>query len=208
MGLPKTITTERRADGDREPRAVRYPAKDLLRIVFGVIWLVDAVLKWQPGFHRGYMDQLMGQAQGQPGWLHGWFQFWINLQHPHPYVWAYLVAALETLIALALIFGFARKLTYVGAIVLSLLIWATAEGFGGPYTAGTSDVGTAIIYALVFAGLLLLNDYDGPAHYSVDRYLEARWSWWWHVAEVRRPVDKAVPYPVDLTSAAGQHRDA
>ena len=61
------------------------------------------------------------------------------------------------LIAVALIMGFARKLTYLSAIAFSLLIWATAEGFGGPYTAGASDIGTAIIYAVVFAGLLAIS---------------------------------------------------
>jgi hypothetical protein len=42
------------------------------------------------------------------------------------------VALVETLIAMALTFGFARKLTYTSAAVCSLLIWATAEGVGGP----------------------------------------------------------------------------
>jgi len=84
------------------------------------------------------------------------------------------VAVVETLIALALIFGFARKLTHISAIVFSLLIWATAEGFGGPYTSGAADIGTAIIYALVFASLLVLNAQCGPARYSVDAWIERR----------------------------------
>ena len=78
---------------------------------------------------------------------------------PHLTFFAYLIAVVETLIALALIAGFARKITYSAAIVFSLLIWATAEGFGGPYTSGASDVGTAIIYAVVFAALLALSYY-------------------------------------------------
>jgi len=130
--------------------------KTAIRVTFGVIWPIDAILKWLPGFRSGYMDELMGQSDGQPGWLHGWFSFWINLQHPRVTFFAYLVAVVETLIALALITGFARKLTYAAAIVFSLLIWSTAEGFGGPYTSGSADIGTAIIYALVFAGLQLL----------------------------------------------------
>lgn len=84
----------------------------------------------------GYMDEIRGAADGQPAWLHGWFTFWINLQAPRATFFAYLVAVIETAIALALIFGFARKLSYISAIVLSLLIWAMAEGFGGPYTSG------------------------------------------------------------------------
>ena len=161
--------------------------KDALRIAFGVIWLIDATLKWLPGFRAGYMSTIMGEAQSQPGWLQPWFHFWIRLQHPEAVFLAYLVAVVETLIALALIAGFARKLTYMSAIVFSLLIWATAEGFGGPYTSGASDIGTAIIYAVVFAGLLALSYYAGPARYSADYYLEKKIGWWWRVAEMRRP---------------------
>jgi len=161
--------------------------KDALRITFGVIWLIDATLKWLPGFRAGYMSTIMGEAQSQPGWLQPWFHFWIRLQHPEAVFLAYLVAVVETLIALALIAGFARKLTYMSAIVFSLLIWATAEGFGGPYTSGASDIGTAIIYAVVFAGLLTLSYYAGPARFSADYYLEQKISWWWRVAETRHP---------------------
>src|SRR5215831_1888032 len=146
--------------------------KTALRIGFGVIWLIDAVLKWLPGFRSDYMDTLMGQAQGQPGWLKPWFDFWINLQHPQAALFAYLVAVIETLIALALITGFARKLTYGAAIVFSLLIWGTAEGFGGPYTSGASDIGTAVIYALVFTALLGFAYYHGTAEFSLDYHLE------------------------------------
>ena len=157
-----------------------------LRVAFGVIWLIDAVLKWLPGFRSGYMDQLMGQADGQPGWLGPWFRFWINLQHPRATFFEYLVALAETLIAIAVITGFARKLTYTAAIVFSLLIWSTAEGFGGPYTSGASDIGTAVIYAVVFAALLGFAYYEGTSKYSADAYLEARISWWHRVAEVGR----------------------
>ena len=158
--------------------------KTVLRVGFGVIWLIDAVLKWLPGFRKDYMDTIMGQADGQPGWLKPWFRWWIDLQHPHPAFFAYLVAVVETLVALAIIAGFARKLTYSAAIVFSLLIWSTAEGFGGPYTSGASDVGTAIIYAVVFAALLLFSYYQGPSRHSVDYYLEQRINWWHRIAEV------------------------
>jgi len=167
--------------------------KDTLRITFGAIWLIDATLKWLPGFRAGYMSTIMGEAQGQPGWLQPWFNFWIRVQHPDAMFLAYLVAAIETLIALALIAGFARKLTYISAIAFSLLIWATAEGFGGPYTAGASDIGTAIIYAVVFAGLLTLSYYGGPSRFSADYYLEQKISWWWRVAETRRPAPAQAP---------------
>src|SRR5713101_2663888 len=168
-------------------RAPNWP-KDALRISFGIIWLIDAVLKWLPGFRSGYMGMIMGQAQDQPGWLKGWFDFWINLQHPRAVFFAYLVAVTETLIAIAVIAGFARKITYISAAAFSVLIWATAEGFGGPYTSGSADIGTAVIYAVVFLCLLALSAYAGPARYSADYYLEKKISWWQKVAEVRSPV--------------------
>lgn len=193
-----------------EPQVKSMWPKDALRISFGLIWLIDAILKWLPGFRSDYMSTIMGTAQGQPGWLRPWFDFWINLQHPRTNLFVDLVATAETLIALALIFGFARKLTYIAAAIFSVLIWATAEGFGGPYTSGASDIGTGIIYAVVFVGLLALSYYAGPARWSVDYYLEKRISWWWWVAEMRRPAP-AQPQPVpalpaERRSAEGQHR--
>jgi len=175
--------------------------KDVLRIAFGVIWLIDAALKWLPGFRATYMSVIMAEAQGQPSWLQPWFHFWIRFQHPDAMLLAYLAAVIETLIALALIAGFARKLTYLSAIAFSLLIWGTAEGFGGPYTSGASDIGTAIIYAVVFAGLLVLSYYAGPVRYSADYYLEKKISWWWRIAETRRPAPAEALAPAGVAPA-------
>jgi uncharacterized membrane protein YphA (DoxX/SURF4 family) len=177
------------------PRSFPSWPKYALRFTFGMIWLIDAALKWLPGFRSGYMGMISGAGQGQPGWLKPWFSFWTNLQSPHPTVYAYLVAVLETLVALAILFGVARKVSYFAAAAFSVVIWAAAEGFGGPYASGASDIGTAIIYALVFMCLLTLAIYTGPDTYSVDHYLEKRISWWWKVAEFGRPVQQQ-PAPV------------
>jgi len=112
---------------------------------------------------------------------------------------------IESLIAVALIAGFARKFTYISAALFSVLVWATAEGFGGPYMSGSSDIGTAIIYALVFVGLLALSAYAGPARYSADYYIEQRVSWWWKVAEMGRPTVHE-PAGVSLASTSELRR--
>jgi uncharacterized membrane protein YphA (DoxX/SURF4 family) len=177
--------------------------KYALRFTFGGIWLIDAVLKWLPGFRAGYSGMISGAGQGQPGWLGPWFSFWTNLQSPHPAFYAYLVAVLETLVALAVLFGVARKVSYLAAAGFSVVIWAAAEGFGGPYASGASDIGTAIIYALVFMCLLTLSAYTGPDTYSVDHYLEQKISWWWKIAEFRNPArQQLVPVtPATVTPA-------
>lgn len=161
-----------------------------VRIGFGVVWLIDASLKWLPGFRSSVVGTIRGAAAGQPLWLHGWFAFWINLLAPRAMLFAYLMAVIETGIALALILGFARKLTYLLSIAFTLMLWATAEGFGGPYASGASDIGTAIIYALVFVALLVIDAGSEPSRYTLDARLARRWPWWHRVAEVgRRPID-------------------
>jgi plastocyanin len=44
--------------------------KYALRITFGGIWLIDAVLKWLPGFRSGYMDSIK-VINADPGTAHG-----------------------------------------------------------------------------------------------------------------------------------------
>ena len=174
-------------------------AKDLFRIAFGVIWLIDGFFKWRPGFRKEFLGMVHDAGQGQPGWLHWFFGLNYSIISPHPHPWAYGVAALETLIGLALIFGFARKLTYIVAAITGLGIWAVAEGFGGPYSSSSTDIGAAVMYAVVALGLLALNYEAGPSRFSVDYLLEQRTPWWHKVAEVegrrRKPVPVGSPQP-------------
>jgi uncharacterized membrane protein YphA (DoxX/SURF4 family) len=157
---------------------------DLFRIGFGLIWAIDAGFKWQSGFRQGFMGMVMQEGQGQPGWLHFWFHFWVTLQHPDAMFWAYLTAVVETVVAVSLIFGFARKYLYIIGALFSVTIWGTAEGFGGPYGADSTDIGAAVMYAVVFMGLLALNHEGGPSRFSVDYLIEQRVSWWHRIAEV------------------------
>jgi nitrite reductase (NO-forming) len=98
---------------------------------------------------------------------------------------AYATAGTETIIAVGLITGFARKSIYVLGAGYTLLLWATGEGFGGPYQSGSTDIGAAIIYTFVFAALLMMAR-SGPDPYSIDFHLEQRIPWWYRVAEVSR----------------------
>jgi uncharacterized membrane protein YphA (DoxX/SURF4 family) len=87
----------------------------------------------------------------------------------NPHFFAYLTAATETALAVFLIFGFLTNLTCIVGILWSLAIWAIPEGFGGPYKPGDStDVGTALLYALMFAVLLAI---AAGRYYAVDRAL-------------------------------------
>jgi uncharacterized membrane protein YphA (DoxX/SURF4 family) len=124
-----------------------------LRIAFGFVWAIDAWFKWQPSFLNGLSDMLSSMAQGQPAWAKAWIELWIHIVNINPHLFAILVAIIETYIAISLIFGFFTRITLIGSIVFSLLLWSIGEGFGGPYTAGSTDIGCAIMYAFVAVAL-------------------------------------------------------
>ncbi|WP_139061425.1 DoxX family protein [Sulfobacillus thermosulfidooxidans] len=169
--------------GPNDPtRKYRQKLVGGLRIVFGVFWLIDARLKWSPAFFHEYVGLLKAAAVGQPPWLQPWFHGWIALVSPHPDVWAVLTALIETVTALGLIFGFAQKLGYLIGSLFSLAIWSTAEGFGGPYTPGATDIGTSIIYFLVFVYLAAMQYMEGLPAYSLDRWIIAHWTPWRKIA--------------------------
>ncbi|HEX7734217.1 MAG TPA: hypothetical protein VF458_05130 [Ktedonobacteraceae bacterium] len=82
---------------------------------------------------------------------------------------ARLEAATETALAVCLLLGLFSNLISVIGILLALGIWSIPEGFGGPYQPGQStDIGTALPYALLF-GMLLVT--SAGRSYSLDQWL-------------------------------------
>jgi len=157
---------------------------ELLRLTFGVVWLIDAYLKWQPAFIGAYGSNAADGAKGQPGWLRPWFRFWRHLVDRDPHLLAYATAVVESLIAVGLILGFARRTVYIGGILWSLAIWTIPEGFGGSFVAGATDIGTAIMYALVFGVLYTLESLPTlTGAWSLDHKVERLAPWWRILAE-------------------------
>ncbi|MGH7937551.1 MAG: multicopper oxidase domain-containing protein, partial [Bryobacteraceae bacterium] len=67
--------------------------------------VIDAYLKWLPGFAAHYVGYLQNAANGQPGWLTPWFRFWIHLVAPHSEFFIYATWLIETAIAIGLLLG-------------------------------------------------------------------------------------------------------
>jgi nitrite reductase (NO-forming) len=95
----------------------------------------------------------------------------------------YGTGILEISLGAALVLGLFRKLAYVVGLILSLLIWAVPEGFGGPYGPGSTDIGTGIVYSFVFLSLIIINAMSGTSKYSLDYLIESRLPSWKRVAE-------------------------
>ncbi|MBI3572468.1 DoxX family protein [Candidatus Kaiserbacteria bacterium] len=148
-----------------------------LRIVFGAVWFIDASFKWSPAFINNLTQYLTEGAQGQPALVQAWIHLWVQGVSIDPHFFAIVVAIAETAIAVGLLFGFLTEIAIAGGILMTLVIWSTAEGFGGPYAAGSTDIGAAIIYAIVFAALWLGRCWR---HYSIDSFLKNKipWLYW------------------------------
>ena len=144
----------------------------IARIIFGLVYVVAATLKWQPQFQNTFVQQISAVSDGQPAPIQAWISFWTHLVSINPLLFARIEATTETTIAVFLIFGIFSNLTSIVGIFLSLGIWSTAEGFGGPYIPGHStDIGTAFPYAILFAVLLFLS---AGRYYGVDQWLTSK----------------------------------
>ncbi len=143
----------------------------VLRIVFGLVWLIDASFKWNPAFLNNFTDYLTSGAQDQPALVQAWINLWVNGVSIDPHFFAIIVAISESAIAIGLLFGLFTEIAIAGGIAMTLVIWSTAEGFGGPYAAGSTDIGTAIIYAIVFIALWLGRCWR---YYSIDSALRRK----------------------------------
>lgn len=153
-------------------RATTYAA---IRISFGLVWAIDAAFKWQPSFISGFSSYLTGALAGQPAPVQVWIKFWIEIVNVDPVLFAHIVAISETALAASLIFGIFTNAAYLGGTLLCFVIWSTAEGLGGPYTAGSTDIGTAVIYIFVF---VLLYVSRAGLTLSVDGFLTPRLGRW------------------------------
>ena len=159
--------------------------KTVLRVGFGLIWLIDGGLKFAPGLVAAFPGMVAAAGAGQPAWLAPWFSFWSAQASANPALWVYATGALEVAVGLGLVLGFMRKVTYIGGAILSMFIWGVPEGFGGPYGPGSTDIGGGIVYAMAFLMLIIINAMCGTSQYSLDHAIEMRWPKWATVAEFR-----------------------
>ena len=144
----------------------------IARIIFGLVWVVAATLKWQPQFQNTFLDQVTAARDGQPVPIQAWLSFWARLVSTNPLLFARIEATTESAIALLLILGIFSNLTAIVGILLSLGIWSIPEGFGGPSIPGQStDIGTGFPYAILFAVFLLLS---AGRYYGLDSWLTPR----------------------------------
>src|SRR5437667_11327454 len=77
----------------------------IARIIFGLVWIVAALLQWLPQFQNTFVAQVAAAKAGQPGFIEAWISFWANLVSVNPLFFARMLATTVTVIVAFSIFG-------------------------------------------------------------------------------------------------------
>lgn len=143
-----------------ENASSRYtPDQDLafavLRIGFGMIWAINTYLQANRPYINQFLHSIIVRERGQPTIVQAYMDAVVRaVSAVGPHEVAIATVILDGLLALSLITGIGlRPLARIG-VVYSLFLWSTVGGLGGPYVAGATDPGTAIVYALTFFTIL------------------------------------------------------
>ncbi len=159
------VSVRGQADGPRPDGVLAYgePAgRQVLRIGFGLLWLVDAILLAQPGMAAGLPSQVIGpSAASSPGWVRHLASWAGTAWSYHPIQIGSAALWIQAGIALWLFaapHGLSSRLAGLAGMTWGLVAWVFGESFGGIFAPGLSWLsgapGAALLY--VVAGALLV----------------------------------------------------
>lgn len=155
-----------------DPAATSPPAVRLLRLGFGLLWLLDGILQGQAAMPLGMPLRIMEPAAaGSPRWVHDLVHFAASTWIEHPVTAAAAAVWIQVGIGLALLVappGAWSRLAGATAAGWGLVVWVFGEAFGGVLARGDSWLfgapGAAALY--VVAGVLVAlpeRAWQGPA---------------------------------------------
>jgi cytochrome oxidase Cu insertion factor (SCO1/SenC/PrrC family) len=149
-----------------EPRG-----RQLIRIGFGVLWILDGLLQAQPAMPLGLATNVTEpSADGAPGWVRGLVDFAAQGWTYHPVNAAAAAVWIQIGIGIWLVTaarGPWSRLGGLASVGWGLVVWIFGEAFGGIFTPGLSWLfgapGAALLYAVAGA-LIALPDraWAGP----------------------------------------------
>ncbi len=156
--VPGPRTSFRPAAGElaAEPRG-----RQVLRIGFGVLWLLDGLLQAQPAMPLGLATNVtQPAADGSPGWVRGLVDFAATGWTYHPVSAAAAAVWIQVGIGIWLLTaarGPWSRLGGLASVGWGLAVWIFGEAFGGIFAPGLSWLfgapGAALLYAV--AGALI-----------------------------------------------------
>jgi cytochrome oxidase Cu insertion factor (SCO1/SenC/PrrC family) len=142
--------------GGRRSGSLEHPARRLLRIGFGLLWILDGVLQVQSGMVLG-MPTLVVQpaAVGSPGWVVRLVNDGLSVWNRHPVPAATAVVWIQVGIGVLLLVsprGQLSQLAGVASVAWGVLVWVFGEAFGGIFGPGSSWLFGAPGAVLLYCG--------------------------------------------------------
>ena len=125
-----------------------------IRIAFGVIWLIDGLLEWQPADFHNFLQLITAVGQGQPAPLASVIAAGQSVVAINPILANGLLAALETAIGLSLITNTLSRLALRISVAVAAMIWIFGQGLGMVFMPGATDIQSGPLYVLVSLMLL------------------------------------------------------
>ncbi len=134
-----------------------------VRILFGLIWLINTWLQLDPAYSAHFLSTFNADwVAGQPAWIASYGHWMAQMvQQLGAQRVAGATIALDALLTVSLITGMGLPWLAGVGVVYNLWLWSTVGGFGGPYTQGATDPGTAVIYALCFLYVIWTRSWEG-----------------------------------------------
>ncbi len=150
---------------DRRRVAPEPPARRMLRIGFGVLWVIDGLLQLQQAMPLGMPPNVLRPAaSNSPEWVQRLVGFGVEAWTRHPTsaaasaVWIQVGIGLFLLVAPR---GYWSRLAGLGSVGWGLVVWVFGEAFGGLFAPGLTVLfgapGGVLLY-VVAGGLVALPD--------------------------------------------------
>lgn len=141
--------------------AAEHPGRRLLRVSFGLLWILDGILQAQAAMPLGMPDGVVRpSASTSPAWVQHLVDDGLNIWTRHPIPAAASAVWIQVGIGVLLLLsprGVLSRVAGVVSIYWGLLVWVFGESFGGIFGSGLSWMfgapGAVLIYSV--AGLLL-----------------------------------------------------
>ena len=142
---------------DRALATARWAAPDArrrLQLALGALWLLDAILQYQPAmFTRAFGRMLAAAAPGNPALVSQPITWNAHLVGQHPVLLDAAFATIQLLLALGIAWRPTVRVALGASVAWALSVWWLGEGLGGVLTGTASPVsgapGPAVLYALL-----------------------------------------------------------
>jgi cytochrome oxidase Cu insertion factor (SCO1/SenC/PrrC family) len=161
VSVREWLPAARAADAAGGDLAAEPVARRLLRIGFGILWVIDGLLQAQPAMPVGLPSQVMQPAaDSSPGWVQHVVNWAANIWSYHPItaaasaVWIQLGIGIWLLVATH---GVWSRLAGLASAGWGLVVWVFGEAFGGVFGHGLTWLfgapGAVLFYSV--AGALI-----------------------------------------------------